>query len=208
LIPEKIKAMSNKLVFATNNQHKLEEILAILGNSFEILSLRDIQCFDEIPEEQDTLEGNAIQKAEYIFNKYKLNCFADDTGLEVEALNSRPGVYSARYSYDELPDIPKELRAEANMQKLLRELDGISNRKAAFRTVICLIENGKKRIFEGKVEGTIIIDPRGAKGFGYDPVFVPNGYTTTFAEMDMEEKNKISHRGLSIDKLCKYLKEL
>ena len=200
--------MLKKLVFATNNQHKLEEISAIVGNSIELLSLKDIGCFDEIPEEQDTLEGNAIQKAEYIFQKYNLDCFADDTGLEVEVLDNKPGVYSARYSYYEFPNIPKEQRAEANMQKLLRELKGNNKRKADFRTVICLIEKGKQHLFEGKVEGEIIEKPRGMKGFGYDPIFVPDGYSTTFAEMDLVEKNKISHRAIAIDKLSKYLRGL
>ena len=197
--------MLRKLVFATNNSHKVEEILAIIGHSIEVLSLKDIGCFDNIPEEQATLEGNAIQKAEYIYNKYHVDCFADDTGLEVEALDNRPGVYSARYSYADLPNIANEKRAEANMQKLLSELTGKSNKKAAFRTIICLIENGKQYLFEGKVEGEIIETPRGIKGFGYDPVFIPNGYSSTFAEMDMAEKNKISHRAKAIYKLGKYL---
>ena len=197
--------MLKKLVFATNNSHKVEEIMAIIGHSIEILSLKDIDCFDDIPEEQETLEGNAIQKAEYVYNKFHIDCFADDTGLEVEALNNKPGVYSARYSFSDFPNIPAEKRAEANMQKLIHELSGKSNRKAAFRTIICLIENGKQFLFEGKVEGRIIDTPRGIKGFGYDPIFIPDGYSTTFAEMDMAEKNKISHRAKAIYNLGKYL---
>ncbi|WP_455672605.1 non-canonical purine NTP diphosphatase [Phocaeicola sp.] len=192
--------MKRKLVFATNNAHKLEEISAILGDKVELLSLKDINCDVDIPETADTLEGNAILKAEYIHANYGLDCFADDTGLEVEALNGAPGVYSARYGGGEGHN------SEANMQKLLQNLQGVDNRKAQFRTAICLIMDGKKHLFEGIVKGEIIKEKRGGSGFGYDPIFVPEGYTKTFAEMGNETKNKISHRALAVEKLCKYLK--
>lgn len=188
-----------KLVFATNNAHKLEEIRAILGDKVEVLSLKDIQCDVDIPETADTLEGNAVLKAEYIYRHYGLDCFADDTGLEVEALNGAPGVYSARYAGGEGHD------SEANMRKLLAELEGKTNRKAQFRTVICLIEGGAEHLFEGVVKGEIIEEKRGASGFGYDPVFMPEGYTETFAEMGSEEKNRISHRARAVQALCAYL---
>lgn len=188
-----------KLVFATNNAHKLEEIRAILGDKVEVLSLKDIQCDVDIPETADTLEGNAVLKAEYIYRHYGLDCFADDTGLEVEALNGAPGVYSARYAGGEGHD------SEANMRKLLAEMEGKTNRKAQFRTAICLIEGGAEHLFEGVVKGEIIEDKRGASGFGYDPVFMPEGYTETFAEMGSEEKNRISHRARAVQALCAYL---
>lgn len=188
-----------KLVFATNNAHKLEEIRAILGDKVEVLSLKDIQCDADIPETADTLEGNAVLKAEYIYRHYGLDCFADDTGLEVEALNGAPGVYSARYAGGEGHD------SEANMRKLLAEMEGKTNRKAQFRTVICLIEGGAEHLFEGVVKGEIIEEKRGASGFGYDPVFMPEGYTETFAEMGSEEKNRISHRARAVQALCAYL---
>lgn len=187
-----------KLVFATNNAHKLEEIRAILGDEIEILSLKDIHCDADIPETADTLEGNAALKAEYVYRNYGMDCFADDTGLEVEALGGAPGVYSARYagsSHD----------SEANMKKLLAELNGVTNRKAQFRTAICLIEKGEKHLFEGIVKGAIIEARRGNSGFGYDPVFVPEGYAETFAEMGNDEKNKISHRARAVQQLCAYL---
>lgn len=187
-----------KLVFATNNAHKLEEIRAILGDEIEILSLKDIHCDADIPETADTLEGNATLKAEYVYRNYGMDCFADDTGLEVEALGGAPGVYSARYagsSHD----------SEANMKKLLAELNGVTNRKAQFRTAICLIEKGEKHLFEGIVKGAIIEARRGNSGFGYDPVFVPEGYAETFAEMGNDEKNKISHRARAVQQLCAYL---
>lgn len=188
-----------KLVFATNNAHKLEEIRAILGDKVEVLSLKDIQCDVDIPETADTLEGNAVLKAEYIYRHYGLDCFADDTGLEVEALNGAPGVYSARYARGEGHD------SEANMRKLLAEIEGKTNRKAQFRTAICLIEGGAEHLFEGVVKGEIIEEKRGASGFGYDPVFMPEGYTETFAEMGSEEKNRISHRARAVQALCAYL---
>ena len=192
--------MKRKLVFATNNAHKLDEISAILGEKVELLSLKDIHCDIDIPETSDTLEGNAMLKAEYIYEHYGLDCFADDTGLEVEALNGEPGVYSARYAGEEGHN------AEANMQKLLQNMQGVQNRKAQFRTVICLITNGKKHLFEGVVKGEIIKEKRGGSGFGYDPIFMPEGYDKTFAELGNETKNKISHRALAVEKLCRFLK--
>jgi XTP/dITP diphosphohydrolase len=189
------------LVFATNNQHKLLEINTILNNTFRILSLKDINCSDEIPETGDTLEANASQKARYIYNKYNINCFADDTGLEITALSNAPGVYSARYAGE-------ERSAEQNMAKVLLELKGKANRKAQFRTVISLIIDGAEMLFEGVVKGSIIENERGGKGFGYDPIFVPDGYDETFAEMDISVKNKISHRANAVNKLSAYLKKL
>lgn len=188
-----------KLVFATNNVHKLEEIRAILGDKVEILSLNDIDCHADIPETADTLQGNAALKAQYIYENYGLDCFADDTGLEVEALNGAPGIYSARYAGGEGHD------SEANMKKLLSEMQDKDNRKARFRTVICLIEGGKENFFEGIVNGSIIRERKGGAGFGYDPVFMPDGYSETFAEMGNDEKNKISHRARAVQKLCEYL---
>lgn len=192
--------MKRKLVFATNNVHKLEEISSILREKVELLSLKDINCHVDIPETADTLEGNAMLKAEYIFENYGLDCFADDTGLEVEALNGVPGVYSARYAGGEGHN------AEANMQKLLQDMQGVQKRKAQFRTAICLILDGKKHLFEGVVKGKIIKEKRSGSGFGYDPIFVPEGYSKTFAEMGNETKNKISHRALAVEKLCRFLK--
>ena len=188
----------NKMVVATNNAHKLKEIAAILGQEIELLSLKDIQCFADIPETADTLEGNACQKAMYIYENYGMDCFADDTGLEVEALGGAPGVFSARYA-GEGHD------SEANMQKLLKELAGKENRKAQFRTVICLIRNGKEHLFEGIVKGEIIQEKRGGEGFGYDPIFVPEGYDLTFAELGDDVKNTISHRARAVEKLCQFL---
>lgn len=188
------------LVFATHNQHKLIEISAMISNKFELKSLNDINCFDEIPEEKDTLEGNALDKARFVFEKCGLNCFADDTGLEIEALHGKPGVYSARYA-GESKD------SQANMNKVLAEMEGISNRKARFRTVIALIIEGKEFLLEGIVNGIIIEHKRGNSGFGYDPIFIPDGYNTTFAEMDLIEKNKISHRANATLKLIEFLKD-
>ncbi len=186
------------LVFATNNQHKLIEISSLISDCFELKSLNDINCFDEIPEEKDTLEGNALDKARYIFEKYGLNCFADDTGLEIEALQGKPGVYSARYAGESRD-------SNANMNKVIDELVGIENRNARFRTVIALIIDGNEYLLDGIVNGTIIEHKRGDSGFGYDPIFVPNGYDLTFAEMDLTEKNKISHRALATHKLINFL---
>ena len=191
--------MSKKLVVATNNAHKLEEISAILGTEMELLSLKDIQCEADIPETADTLEGNARQKARYIYENYQMDCFADDTGLEVESLNGAPGVFSARYAGDGHD-------SEANMQKLLHELEGKENRKAQFRTAICLIMEGKEYLFEGIVKGKIIEEKRGGAGFGYDPIFVPEGFDKTFAELGNDIKNTISHRALAVEKLCRFLK--
>ena len=190
--------MKKKFVFATNNAHKLEEVTAILGNKIELLSMKDINCYADIPETADTLEGNALLKARYIFENYQLDCFADDTGLEVEALNGAPGVYSARYAGD-------AHNSEANMKKLLQDMEGIENRKAQFRTVFALIINGKEHLFEGIVKGEITKHRHGTSGFGYDPVFIPEGYTQTYAEMGNELKNKISHRSLATNKLCNFL---
>jgi XTP/dITP diphosphohydrolase len=190
--------MKRKLVFVTNNAHKLEEISSILGGKMELLSLKDIQCTADIPETADTLEGNAIQKAEYIHRHYGLDCFADDTGLEVEALDGAPGVYSARYA-GEGHD------SEANMQKLLHNLEGKDNRKAQFRTAICLIMDDEQHLFEGICRGEIIKEKRGGAGFGYDPIFVPEGYTETFAELGNDIKNTISHRAKAVQMLCEFL---
>ncbi|HPS12439.1 MAG TPA: non-canonical purine NTP diphosphatase [Prolixibacteraceae bacterium] len=187
-----------KLVFATNNKHKLNEIQSMLGDRFQLLSLSDIGCEDDIPETCNTLEGNASQKARYIFDKYGLDCFADDTGLEVDALGMAPGVYSARYAGPQRNSVD-------NMSKLLLELDKINNRKARFRTVISFIMNGTETLFEGIVEGQILRSPRGEQGFGYDPVFQPDGFELSFAEMDMSAKNEISHRGRAFAKLINFL---
>ncbi|MCS2760793.1 non-canonical purine NTP diphosphatase [Bacteroides ovatus] len=191
--------MKRKLVFATNNAHKLEEVVAILGDQVELLSLNDIGCQADIPETAETLEGNALLKSSYIYKNYHLDCFADDTGLEVETLNGAPGVYSARYAGGEGHD------AQANMLKLLHELDGKENRKAQFRTAISLILDGKEYLFEGVIKGEIIKEKRGDSGFGYDPVFMPEGYDRTFAELGNDIKNQISHRALAVQKLCEFL---
>ncbi len=197
-----------KIVFATNNQHKLEEIRDILGSSFEIVSLKDIGCQEDIPETGDTLEENALQKARYICDHYHISCFADDTGLEVEALNGAPGVHSARYAEG------TDHNSEANMAKLLRELEGKENRKARFRTVICLIQLGirneelgigNEKFFEGIVEGRIATEKRGSEGFGYDPIFVPEGYTESFAQLGEQVKNGISHRARAVQQLAEFL---
>ncbi|NOU59907.1 non-canonical purine NTP diphosphatase [Marinifilum caeruleilacunae] len=187
-----------KLVFATNNQNKLKELQHLLGEKVELLSLADINCTDEIPEDHDTLEENATQKAEYIYKKYNVNCFADDTGLEISALNGEPGVYSARYA-----GVDKD--AKANMKKVLAKMDGKQDRSSRFRTVISLILDDKEYQFEGIVNGNILEAERGKDGFGYDPIFEPKGYSVSFAEMEMSEKNKISHRGLAVQKLVQFL---
>lgn len=190
-----------ELVFATNNKHKLAELQAMLGDRISLLSLNDIGCNEEIPEDQDTLEGNASQKAFFIYNKFGYNCFADDTGLEIEALNGEPGVFSARYAGE-------EKSAEANMDKVLVCLFKINNRKARFRTVISLVIDGVEKQFEGIVDGKILDEKRGASGFGYDPIFQPDGFSQTFAEMDLTSKNIISHRGRAVEKLVLYLKNV
>ena len=189
------------LVFATNNEHKLEEVRKIAGTEFRILSLSEIDCHDDIPETADTLEGNALLKARYVKEHYGYDCFADDTGLEVDALGGAPGVYSARYA-------GHDRSAEANMNKLLDELNGVENRTARFRTVIALILRGEEHLFEGSVEGRILTDKRGASGFGYDPLFVPEGYDLSFAEMGNEMKNDISHRARAVRRLEQFLERL
>lgn len=188
-----------KLVFATNNKHKLEEVQAMLTN-FEIVSLAEINCYEDIPETADTLEGNAILKANFITEKYGLDCFADDTGLEVEALNKEPGVYSARYAGE-------DNNAEANMNKLLNNLENNPNRRAQFKTAIVLNIQGKQFIFEGVCKGTILTEKRGDSGFGYDPIFMPEGFDRSFAEMNLAEKGSISHRGKAVEKLVAFLNE-
>ncbi len=192
--------MDMKLVFATNNQHKLKELQAILGNRFQLLSLKDIGCDEEIPEEQPTLEGNASQKSHFIYEKYGYSCFADDTGLEIEGLDGEPGVYSARYAGE-------EKNANANMDKVLNKMTKIKNRNARFRTVISLIIDGNEIQFEGIVDGEILTEKRGDSGFGYDPIFRPQGFQQTFAEMNLTDKNKISHRGRAVEKLVQYLQK-
>ena len=195
------KSTQMKLVFATNNLNKLAEVQKMLPNSIELLSLKDINCFDEIEETAITLVGNAKIKADYITNKYNYNCFADDTGLEVESLNNEPGVFSARYAGE-------PSNSENNMQKLLTELNGVDNRNAQFRTSICLNLNNKQFLFDGICKGDILNQKQGEKGFGYDPIFQPKGFNKSFAEMTSEEKNKISHRGLAIYKLVEFLKSI
>ncbi len=190
-----------KLVFATNNPHKLDEIRSILGSKIEILSLKDINCNADIPETASTLEGNALIKARYVYDNYKLDCFADDTGLEVEALNGLPGVHTARYAYPDRHD------PEANMLKLLDALKEKNNRNARFRTVIALIEKGEEHLFEGTVDGVISHTKSGNQGFGYDPIFVPQGQQQTFAELGEEIKNSMSHRARAAQKLAQYLAE-
>ncbi|MEN8775664.1 MAG: non-canonical purine NTP diphosphatase [Polaribacter sp.] len=187
-----------ELVFATNNLNKLKEVQEMLSDSIKILSLKDINCFDEVDETETTLEGNATLKADYITQKFGYNCFADDTGLEVESLDGKPGVYSARFSGE-------PANAENNMQKLLSELEGKTNRKSQFRTVISLRLENKHFLFEGICKGEILTEKQGEKGFGYDPIFKPEGFNESFATMSSEEKNKISHRGLAIQKLVEFL---
>ena len=188
-----------QIVFATNNAHKLSEIRQILGHKIEVLSLSDIGCHDDIPETGTTLEANALQKARYIRDKYGYDCFADDTGLEVDALGGEPGIYSARYAGGEGHD------SEANMQKLLQKLDGEDNRAARFRTVIALLQGNEQKLFEGIVNGTITREKSGAEGFGYDPIFMPDGYDQTFAELGMDIKTRISHRARATAQLAAYL---
>ncbi|MDR1724708.1 MAG: non-canonical purine NTP diphosphatase [Tannerella sp.] len=187
------------IVFATNNSHKLDEVRAIVSDSIEIVGLKDIGCNDDIAETADTLEGNALLKARYVKERFGYDCFADDTGLEVEALGGEPGVRSARYAGDAHD-------SEANIVKLLKALEGATNRKARFRTVISLIINGEEKFFEGIVEGRIIEEKRGKSGFGYDPVFIPDGYDETFAQLGADIKNGISHRAVASGKLAEYLK--
>ena len=187
-----------KLVFASNNQNKINEIKSMLPKSIELLSLKDIGCIEDIPETAETIEGNAILKANYITEKYNLPCFADDTGLEVEALNGEPGVYSARYAGE-------SKNSDDNMNKLLDNLKDKSNRNANFKTVIALNIDNNQYLFEGIAKGKIITEKKGEKGFGYDPIFIPEGFSTTFAEMKMSEKAKLSHRGIATRKLIEFL---
>ena len=189
-----------ELILASNNKHKLEEIRAILGNEYKIVSLNDIGCHEEIPETQDTLKGNALQKASFIYERYHKNCFADDTGLEIEFLGNQPGVYSARYAGE-------HCSFEDNMNKVLAEMGDTNHRKACFKTVIALILDGKE-YFEGRVDGEILRERHGREGFGYDPIFQPIGYQKSFAELSAEEKNRISHRGRAIQQLANFIKNL
>lgn len=190
-----------QLVFASQNPHKVEEIKSELSEKIELVSLQNLGYLKEVPENSDTLEGNALEKAKFIYNLYKLNTIADDTGLEVEALDNAPGVYSARYAGDQKDSL-------ANILKLLNSLKGVQNRKARFRTVITLIINDNISFFEGIVNGIIINEQRGQGGFGYDPIFQPEGFSKTFAEMSLEEKNLTSHRARAIRKLTKYLNNI
>jgi len=190
-----------KLIFATNNKNKLKEIKDVLGPDFQLFSLDDIGYQPEIPENHKTLEGNATEKARCIYMKYKIPTFADDTGLEIDVLNGEPGVFSARYA-------GKEKNSNANMDKVLKKLHGVRNRNAQFRTVISLIYRGKEILFEGIVKGNILERKHGNLGFGYDPIFQPYGFKKTFAEMSLEEKNRISHRANAIRKLVDYLNAL
>ena len=190
-----------EIVFATNNAHKLSEIRAILGEDFRILSLADIGCHDDIPETADTLEGNALIKARWVKERYGFDCFADDTGLEVAALGGRPGVHTARYAFPDRHD------PEANTRKLLAELDGQADRSARFRTVIALVQGTDETLFEGIVDGRIAPEERGTEGFGYDPVFEPEGLGLTFAELGVETKNSMSHRARAVKRLAEYLRQ-
>jgi len=190
-----------EIVFATNNANKLKEVQAMLPEHIKILSLKDINCLEDIPETADTLEGNAILKADHVTKNYGYNCFADDTGLEVTALNNAPGVYSARYAGE-------ANNPENNMQKLLDNLQDKTDRNAQFRTAVALNLDGKQTLFEGVCKGQILSKKKGNAGFGYDPIFIPNNYTVSFAEMDMKSKGKISHRGLAIQKLVSFLNKI
>ena len=189
------------IVFATHNRHKSEEACQILGPRWTLRNLHDLGQTEEIPETADTLQGNALQKAQFVYDKYHLSCFADDTGLEVEALNGAPGVYSARYAGE-------HCSFDDNVNKLLHEMQGKTNRRACFKTVVAIILDGEVHFFEGRVDGTIIESPRGGEGFGYDPVFVPDGFSETFAEMSAEQKNKISRRGRAMAKLIEFLQNI
>jgi len=191
---------SMEIIFATHNQHKTQEARAILGDNWTLKNLHDIGCEEEIPETADTLQGNALQKAQYVVDHFHANCFADDTGLEIEALDGRPGVYSARYAGE-------HCTYQDNVNKVLEEMQGMTNRKACFKTVVALILDGETYLFEGRVDGKIIETPRGTSGFGYDPVFMPDGYDQTFAEMGDELKNSISHRARAMQKLMEFLKK-
>ena len=189
-----------KLCLATNNTHKIEELQSLLGEKFQLQTLNEIGCFDDIPETADTFDGNSLQKAMYVWERFQIDCIADDSGLEVDALNGEPGVFSARYAGE-------HGNHQNNMVKLLQNLEGIENRTAQFRCVITLIINGISNHFEGIIRGKIIHEKRGSQGFGYDPLFIPDGYDRTFAEMSIEEKNPISHRGLAVAKMIEFLKK-
>lgn len=191
--------MPRQLVFATNNQHKVDEVSAMIGGDFELLTLKDMGCEADIPETGATFHENASIKSHYIFNHYHIDCFADDSGLEIDALNGEPGVFSARYAGTHGDH-------EANMDKVLAKLQGVENRSARFKTVISLLWQGREHFFEGVVEGTIRLERSGSKGFGYDPIFRPDGYQITFAEMTTEEKNRISHRARAVEQLIQFLK--
>lgn len=188
-----------QLVFATNNQYKTEEVRTLLAGKYEVLNLKDIGCDTDIPETADTFAGNAGLKSQFVFENFKLDCFGDDSGLEVEALNNEPGIFSARYSGGR--------GDQANLELVLQKMEGQANRKARFRTVISLMQNGKEFIFEGIANGTLRTEAKGTNGFGYDPIFEPEGYTQTFAEMDMAQKNEISHRAIAMRKLIEFLKQ-
>jgi XTP/dITP diphosphohydrolase len=190
--------MAREIVIATNNKHKVEEIRSLVGDRIKIISLSELGCKEDIPETGETLEENARQKARYIWEKYGKDCFADDTGLMVDALDGKPGVYSARFAGE-------KCSFDDNIDLMLEMMEGKTNRKAYFSTVICLIEQGEEKLFEGSCPGSILTERYGRGGFGYDPIFVPDGYGESFAEMSLEEKNKISHRGKATDKLIKYL---
>ncbi len=190
-----------KLIFATNNKNKIKEIKPFLTDSIKLFSLEDINCFEDIPETSNTITGNALQKAQYVYDKYGHNCFADDTGLEIESLNNAPGIYSARYAGE-------QKSAENNMKKVLAELNNNPNRNAQFKTVIALIINGEEILFEGIAKGKITTIKSGSEGFGYDPIFKPEGFDITFSEMSLAEKNKISHRGKAVRQLTYYLSSL
>lgn len=189
-----------KLCLATNNAHKVEELQALLGDKFQLQTLNEIGCFDDIPETADTFDGNSLQKAMYVWERFQIDCIADDSGLEVDALNGEPGVFSARYAGE-------HGNHAKNIDKLLETMKGVENRAAQFRSVITLLIDGKPNFFEGIIRGKITHERHGEKGFGYDPIFVPEGYDRTFAEMTMEEKNPISHRGLAVAKMIEFLKK-
>jgi XTP/dITP diphosphohydrolase len=194
-----------KLCLATNNAHKVEELQALLGEKFQLQTLKEIGCFDDIPETANTFDGNSLQKAMYVWERFKIDCIADDSGLEVDALNGEPGVFSARYAGT--PSVGEQVNHAKNIEKLLRNLKGIENRAAQFRSVITLLINGESHFFEGIIRGKITQERHGEKGFGYDPIFMPEGYDRTFAEMTMEEKNPISHRGLAVAKMIEFLNQ-
>ena len=199
--------MQEKIIFATNNPHKLREIQDLLGDHFLLMSLKEIGCSGEIPEDQPTLEGNALEKARYIFERFHSPCFADDTGLEIDALQGSPGVHSARYAGSLEIFGSEAKRSEANIEKVLTQLKNVKNRKARFRTVIAYIDGISEHLFEGIVDGAITDERRGAEGFGYDPIFVPTGYQQTFAEMALTKKNKISHRARAFANFVEYIRQ-